>query len=381
MCIRKLTSSTGRGLLLTGPASFAMVPPRSRRLDLFGAKEAKLMFVRFGQAAMMAAIMMLAGNTVWAQTVERKSPVPCSTYRPYECCKEGKCCKDGECCSKSKKCEANCACAKDNKCECCKGDECGCDKCGCKKATCGCCPTMHKMAKRIGIIMIMPASMPLPGACCMEAMGMLPHPPLPPPHVLVPPPVPFPHVAHVNEANTGNMIYGVGINSNCCVGSRVFPAGPACAYAVSTPAIATTIQIAAMSSSDQLEMSISEGTSVRCKKMTVTIGEKEITVSRAGDCVRVRGEELYATAASVSTDGKEGLILEGDVVLRCKKGGQTFAKVMKGEHIELNLSSGAVTIQGMKTISSYLQHPPKYVPPSPPSNLTPERVHGGDGRP
>lgn len=300
------------------------------------------MFVRYGQAAMMAAIMTLAGNAVWAQNT---SPQKCNSdtcigYRAIlTCCKDGKCCKDGNCCSKSKKCEANCACGKDNKCECCKGDDCACGKCGCKKTTSAGCPIMHKLAKRIGIIMIMPASMPLPAPCCMEAMGMLPHPPLPPPHVLVPPPlpppVPFPHAVQFNEGNSGTMFY-----------SGITPAGPPSVYQISAPATATKMHITAAPSSDQLEMHVGEETCIHCKKMTVTVGENEITVSRFNDHVRIRGEGLKATAGSVCTDGKDRLILEGDVVLHCKKDGQTVAHVMKGEHIELNLSNGAMTIQG-----------------------------------
>lgn len=322
------------------------------------------MFVRYGQAAMIAAIMTLAGNAVWAQNSapQKSYSDTCIGYRcVLTCCKDGKCCKDGECCSKNKKCEANCTCGKDNKCECCKGDECGCDKCGCKKATCECCPIMHKMAKRIGIIMIMPASMPLPGPCCMEAMGMLPHPPLPPPHMLVPPPlpppVPFPHMAHVAEANNGNVIYGYNCNGGLCAG--ITPAGSPTVVPCSIATPAAAIQITATPSSGQLEMCVGEGTSVRCKKMTVTVGESEITVSRFDDRVRVRGEDLKAIAGVVSTDGKGRLILEGDVVLHYKKDGHSSN--VSGEHVELNLSDGAMTIQRIATHTQ----------------VTPVRVHGG----
>lgn len=339
------------------------------------------MFVRYGQAAMMAAILTVAGNTVWAQNSAPQKCCPAKAggvYNPAKgcgitfsytpvlsCCKDGKCCKDGECCSKSKKCEANCSCTKEKKCDCCKGDECGCDKCGCKKTACAGCPIMHKLAKRIGIIMIMPASMPLPAPCCMEAMGMLPHPPLPPPHVLMPPPlpppVPFPHPAiTVNQANAGSLMFGYGITPHCgnsgCI-SGITPAGPptitACSM-IATPTItATKIHISATPSSDQLEMHVSDETCIHCKKMTVTIGENEITVSRFDDHVRIRGEGLKATAGSVCTDGKDRLILEGDVVLHCKKDGQTVANVMKGEHIELSLSSGAMTIQRIGTATQF----------------------------
>ena len=82
---------------------------------------------------------------------------------------------------------------------------------------------------------------------------------------------------------------------------------------------------------------------IRCKKMTVKIGENEITVSRFDDRVRVRGEDLKAIADCVRTEGKDHLILEGDVVLRYKKDGHSAN--VTGDCVELNLSSGALTIK------------------------------------
>lgn len=371
--------------------------------------------VRYGQAAMIAAIITLAGNVVWAQQSEPRSSPVTPGYINYftpvltcckggecskencaakdccatgGCCKDGKCCKDGDCCCKSKKCDAKCTCCKDNKCECCKGGECGCGKsgkCSCTKETkCVCCPFMNKLAKHTAILMVMPPSLPLPGICHLEAMGMLAHPLLPPPpHVLLPPPMPPhvpPYVVTSNEANTGNVIFGYGVNSNTGVCGSFAPPCPSvvgCAITGPvTPMVVHLVRITAAPSSDQLEMCIGEGTCIHSKKLTVTIGDNEITVSRFDDRIRIRGEELKATAANICTDGKDRLILEGDVVLHYKKDGHT-ANVM-GEHIELNLSSSAMTIQRTAEISSgYLQRPPVYVPPSSPSPLTPERVHGG----
>lgn len=177
------------------------------------------MLMRYWQAALMAAIMTLLGNVVWAQTAPGDGHIglrpqicqqgkccavkfSCTTG---ECCKDGKCCKgencskDGECCCKGKKCDEKCTCCKDNKCECCKGSECCCGKsgkCCCKEKTndtkTGCCPFMSQMAKRVAIIMVIPSPIPMFGGPHVEAMG-LPHPPLPvPTHVVMPTPFPPP---------------------------------------------------------------------------------------------------------------------------------------------------------------------------------------------
>jgi len=84
-------------------------------------------------------------------------------------------------------------------------------------------------------------------------------------------------------------------------------------------------------------------TCIRCKKMTVKIGDNEITLSRFDDRVRVRGDELKATAGSVHSDSKDHLILEGDVMLHYKRG--IHSANVSGDRIELNLCSGAVTIK------------------------------------
>lgn len=90
-------------------------------------------------------------------------------------------------------------------------------------------------------------------------------------------------------------------------------------------------------------MNIGEDACVRCKKMSVKLGDNEIAVSRFDNRVRVRGDELKATADSVRSDRKERLILEGDVVLHYKKNGHTAH--VTGDRIELNLTSGTVTIR------------------------------------
>ena len=451
------------------------------------------MFVRYGLAAVLAALATLMGNVVWAQETWPQggaatgyAPVPCSTYKPYcdtkdccatdACCKDGKCCKDGECCCKGKKCEANCTCCKDNKCECGKGGECCCKdgKCCCKDKTVkktghDSCPFLSKLAKSTTIIMVMPSSLPLLGACHPEMMGMLPHPPLPmgpqvmmptpfppPPPMLTPPGLPVPGMSPpvmpphtiampvppsapcypcptampfncsstpeaavaMSKANTQietclqllglaselcslvrplntpfvcasalellmemcpttyaqtatpyvmhppqcigtsppmpqqqvlNVLdNGVGsfCGLGCCpVASSMCAATPCVApCAIAKPATETKVRIIAMQGyDDQLEMNVGDDTCIRCKKMTVKIGDNEITLSRFDDRVRVRGEELKATADSVRSDQKERLILEGDVVLHYKKDGHSAN--VTGDCIELNLSSGAVTIK------------------------------------
>jgi hypothetical protein len=326
--------------------------------------------VRYGQAAMIAAIMVVTGNAVWAQELPSQGyAAPRAIYfsmKP-ECCKDGKCCKEGDCCANSKKCEAKCTCGKDSKCACCKDGECCCDKdgkCSCGKdktsATkigCGCCPFMNTLAKHTAIIMVMPASMPLP-ACCLEAMGMIPHPPMPPgPHVFLPPmmppmpPIPptpsmvMPPMPNICvPCPDGNAAYNdwtVGLRLGMPMINGVAGA-VACGPACSAPVSASKFEISAPPSSDQVEMSVGDETCIRAKKMTIKIGDKAVTVSRFDDRVRVRGEELKATANTVRSDGKSHLILEGDVVLRCKKDGHAPTY---GDRIELDLSNCAMTIE------------------------------------
>jgi hypothetical protein len=437
----------------------------------------------------------------------------------------GACCKDGECCCQNKKCDAKCTCCKDNKCECGKGGECCCKdgKCSCKdKSTCCCkdatcckdktvtkmscdCPFLNQLAKNTAIIMVMPASLPLLGACHPGAMGMLPRPPMPmgpqvmlpgpmgpvppPPPMLTPPGLPVPtmvspcmpphnvampvpppvaycpstampmpcspptvaccpcptampmpcpptpdyiaktnpqiescmqmlgvasdlcslmrplspptacaaaldllmemcpittcpmqlpapmYVTHppqyipappmmapcevsevnVETVNRGGAKVGVGVYSNTGRTGSMIVAGPngivaagppvdvAYGIPVAAPASAAKVRIIAIPDSSELEMNVGDDTCIRCKKMTVKIGDNEISVSRFDNRVRVRGEELKATADSVRSDRKDRIILEGDVVLHYKKDGHSAN--VTGDRIEVNLSSGAVTIK------------------------------------
>lgn len=378
--------------------------------------------VKYGQAAIIAAILALTGNAVRAQescplknaveiykrritevvgydsSTGRLVRTPasgdcckegkcCSSYKPYDVkcsgCKDGQCCKTEDCCN-SKKCDAKCSCCKDSKCSCCEDGKCGCDKdgkCSCEKdktsvtkTGCASCPFASNLAKRTAIIMVMPASMPLP-ACCMEAMGMLPHPPMPPgPHVFLPPMMPpMPPIPPTPSMGIGAPVAMPPMPTICppcayqdwsyrpiamppmpgvCppgpghIGNTVWAECPGCAIqCCTTPATSAKVCIIAASSSDQdqLAMQISDDTCIRCKKMTIKIGDNEITVSRFDDRVRVRGEDLKATADCVRTEGKDGLILEGKVVMHCKKDGRS-ANVI-ADRVGLDLSNGTVAIQ------------------------------------
>src|SRR5262249_3387799 len=149
-------------LVLTVPASFVIVPPRSRCTYPLGEKEAQPMLVKYWQAALLAAMLALAGNAVWAQnacppdccksdkcgtstiTIERHFDVVCPTSAcksqnkccdAKDCCKDGACCKKKDCsCCKGKEDCKNCPCCKDK--ECCKNCKCCKDKDCCKNCEC-----------------------------------------------------------------------------------------------------------------------------------------------------------------------------------------------------------------------------------------------------
>lgn len=272
------------------------------------------------------------------------------------CCKESKCeCgKGGDCCCKDGKCGC-----KGNKCECGKSGDCCCKgKTSVTKKGCGC-PYLSKLAKSTAIIMVMPSSLPLLGACPPAAMGMMPHPPMPMgPHAMLPMPMPLPPPPPMLAPPGLPMMPGMIPPSTvampaapCCpcpsvscgLTSSIVANGQPTIEACDAPAVAAKVHIIAVPSSTDLEMNVGDDTCVRCKKMAVKIGDNEITVSRFEDRVRVRGDELKATANRVCSDRKDRIILEGDVVLHYKKDGHCAN--VTGDRIELNLSSGAVTIK------------------------------------
>jgi hypothetical protein len=122
-----------------------------------------------------------------------------------------------------------------------------------------------------------------------------------------------------------------------------------CTIAVSpTPAPAMKERIVASADGDQLEMCVGDAC-MACKKMTVKLGDCMLTVTPFHDKVRIRGDELRATAAGVRMDGKDRLILEGGAVLRHTKAGQQ-TKIIKAERIELNLRTGKMTVESAGTM-------------------------------
>lgn len=368
--------------------------------------------VRYGQAAIIAAILSLTGNAVWAQQPcpqkdcgiynrisEVLSSIPCeikvkcyvskdccasgacckegkccSSYKPYDakcsCCKDGQCCKAEDCCA-SQKCDSKCSCCKDSKCSCCKDGECACDKngkCSCgkdktsaTKTGCDCCPFMSNLTKRTAIIMVMPASMPLP-PCCMEAMGMLPHPPMPPgPHVFLPPMMPpMPPIPPTPSMGIGMPVAMPpmpavcapcpDVNTSWATGTRIVaPCPTAKGLTIAAPGYFCTstadakVRQETAEKNEQLVMFVGDATCISAKKkMTITIGDTKLTLSRFDNRVRIRGEELKATATCVRSDCKDRLILEGNVVLHYKKDGHTAH--VTGECIELDLSNGTMAI-------------------------------------
>ncbi len=117
-----------------------------------------------------------------------------------------------------------------------------------------------------------------------------------------------------------------------------------CVIAAPTPRNdALEVRVVSKPYSDRLEMSVGEDSCVSCKKMTVKVGDSEITLTRLDGRVRVRGEDLKATAACVRTDRKNRLILEGDVHLRYRKDDQHAS--INAECIELDLAAGSLTIK------------------------------------
>jgi hypothetical protein len=151
-----------------------------------------------------------------------------------------------------------------------------------------------------------------------------PVPPLPPtrPVAILPPPTP--------------------IDGPCPLACAPAPM-MTCSAATSAPA-ALKVRIVAKPDSDQLEMNVDDAC-VTCKKMVVKVGESSLRLTRMDGRVRIRTEELRAKASCVRTDRKDRLVLEGDVELRLNKDGRSAN--VTAERIELNLTSGTITIQSM----------------------------------
>src|SRR5262249_3325517 len=117
------------------------------------------------------------------------------------------------------------------------------------------------------------------------------------------------------------------------------------------------IAITATSYEGRLEMSIGEDACMSCKKMTVKVGDCALMLTAADGKVRVRAPELKATADCVQTDRKDRLILKGDVTLHDRKENQ-HVRIFAGEYIELNLTTGSVTIKSADTVERIGVHLP-----------------------
>jgi hypothetical protein len=126
----------------------------------------------------------------------------------------------------------------------------------------------------------------------------------------------------------------------CCPACKC-PTGQYEPCDLSKPGAEDKIWVIASTDSDRLEVKYPNGNGGSFKKMSRKMGNTEITLSRFDDRVRVRGNELKATADRVRTDHKNRLILEGNVQLHYKRDGMNAS--LSGEHIELNLANGTVT--------------------------------------
>jgi hypothetical protein len=413
------------------------------------------MLVNFGKAALLAAIVTLTGNVVWAQDRYYIEPVLHCSKEKCEaakgCCATGSCCKESKCgtCCKEAKCacckEGQCCTAADKKCKCGEGEKCCCGKtCDCSK-TCacakekGCCCAISGGEKRNVIFVVLPTMPPIPLMAtyrCAEPAAMppppmftppgLPVPPVMPPQTVgmpVPPPPPpgcysytcpraaapicqpatpataYPCPTAIPEGvpskiNNDSLDYclsmlGMGCeicsfarscdlpslclavagimsdvspstnvpaSAPCC--DEILPpptpeSAPCCTQGLIsglTPCITCASKdeekhwVVASSDSPRLETTNGNGNACSFKRATIKIGDDEITISRFDDRVRVRGDELKATAERIRINRDHCLILEGDVVLHYKKDDQSAH--VSAEHIELNLATGAMTIKG-----------------------------------
>jgi hypothetical protein len=350
------------------------------------------MLVQIWKAALFAAAASLLGNPLWAQETvpvggfaTGYAPLTCvvkdkcakdkDCCEKADCCKDGKCCekadccKDGKCCDKADCCKGGKCCEKADCCKggkCCKSGECDCasgGKCCCKKGECKCKKaTACEAANAHGFIVVMPA-MP-----AMESLPAMPHPMplLSPPGLPVPPPPPgyIPGVAQpVAIPMPGYYAHppqympqpAMPMPEICppqfASAPMPAPAVEAMPCAMATPAVGVCakpvseakVHFIAAASGEALKVDLGEETHLQCQKTKVTIGGNELRLTHFEDRIRVRGENLRATADRVRGESKDRLILEGDVVLFYKKDGhKTHAS---GECVEVNLTTGAITIQ------------------------------------
>jgi hypothetical protein len=155
----------------------------------------------------------------------------------------------------------------------------------------------------------------------------------PPQYIPPSPPFPMPRELTTQEA---------------CAASALLPPPIPAVTCSTTSAEATAVctmkpRIVAKACEGQIEMSVGEDACMSCKKTVVKVGDYELTLTTVDGQVRVRAPELKAMADCVCADRKGHLILEGDAVLHYRKDGQRAN--LKAERIEIDLSSGSVTIK------------------------------------
>lgn len=203
-------------------------------------------------------------------------------------------------------------------------------------------PSMCASALGLAMDLCSEMSAPPPAPCYLQHPQpyVPPSPPFPEsrPVTVLPPPMPDAVYAPVSSAPPPPPVV-----------PSYTAATPAPAHALYLVS-ATKMRIAAQSDGDQLEMCVG-GACMCCKKMTIKIGNCPLTVTRVGDKVRIRGEELRATASCIHSDPADTdcLILEGGAVLRHAKAGQQ-PEIVRAERIDWNPRTGAVRIRAAATI-------------------------------
>ncbi|HWG44871.1 MAG TPA: hypothetical protein VN688_19010 [Gemmataceae bacterium] len=130
------------------------------------------------------------------------------------------------------------------------------------------------------------------------------------------------------------------------------PTAIPCSVAESLPSPTPTAKVCITADwyGSALEMSINDDACLSSKKMTLTVGDRPLTLTTVDGQVRVRAGELSGKADCVCTNRKDSLILEGNAVLHLRKTGQQ-PEVVKAERIELNLATGSITLQSANTSS------------------------------
>jgi hypothetical protein len=174
-----------------------------------------------------------------------------------------------------------------------------------------------------------------------------------PPQYLSPsPPFPMPRELAAQEASAATILPMP--RAETTINASGTPTTVACSVAepLPPPTPATTVCITADWYGSALDMNINDDDAcLSSKKMTMKVGDRQLTLTPVDGRVRVRAPGMFGEADCVRTDRKDRLILKGNAVLRFSKAGQQ-PQVMKGERIELNLAPiVSVTIESADTSS------------------------------